>query len=69
MTSEWIPIPCEMPAIGTYAAAWNERRTIPFVNALHFSSAFWMVTFRMFDIWHERCVQLKNRKTLLRAAI
>ena len=37
-------------ALTAYPGAWNEFSINPFVNPLHFGTAFWMITFWMLDI-------------------
>jgi len=44
--------------INSQPTNWYESRMILFVNALHFSTAFGMITFRVYDIWHRRGIQL-----------
>jgi len=48
----------EQTAISTHPTAWNESRMIPFVDPLHFGTAFWMIAFWVLDVWHAGCIQL-----------
>jgi hypothetical protein len=37
---------------------WYKKRIRPFVNTLDFGTEFWMNAERVFDIWHERYIQI-----------
>ena len=50
----WLHVFFEQSTINTEPTAWYERRTLPFVDSLHFSTAFWVLAFWVFDIWHDK---------------
>jgi len=56
--SMWQLIFFEQTAISTQLTALYERRINPFIDTLHFCSAFWMIAFWMLDVWHERYIQV-----------
>jgi hypothetical protein len=50
----------EQSALSTHPTAWYESRKIAFVHALHFGTTFWMRAFWVFDVWHNKCIQLSK---------
>lgn len=48
----------EQTAINTKPTTLDKTTINPFVNPLHFGTAFWVCAFWMLDIWHERYIQL-----------
>lgn len=60
MDSSWLIVFFELPAISTQPGTSYESRINPFVKSLHFGTTFWMITFGVFDVWHERCIYLSG---------
>jgi hypothetical protein len=50
----------EHSAIAAHPTNCYKSRMIAFIDALHFSSAFWMITFWVLDVWYERYIQLSK---------
>ena len=49
------------PAINTHPPAGNENRVITLVDPLHLCTAFGVLAFGVFGVWHTRCIQLVRK--------
>jgi hypothetical protein len=47
----WLIVP-EQPTLSTQPAAWFKTGTHALMYALHFSTAFRVLAFWVFDVWH-----------------
>jgi hypothetical protein len=53
-------------AIFNFFVKGAEKRIFPFIDPLHFGTAFWVLAFWVFCIWHDRCIQLCEIKKVIR---